>query len=106
MISKKRYEGYLLVDHSACHSKDIPIGLPKKLETATITCSHCPRVVIINPLRQRTRHHCFGCDKYICDSCALEKKLNGGKCKTYRQKLDEYSDKIEKHKQPIIISQK
>lgn len=39
-------------------------------ESATVTCSHCQRVVVLNPLRTRERHYCRKCDHYICDNPA------------------------------------
>jgi len=46
-------------------------------------------MVIINPLRNRERGYCSGCDRYICDNCTEIRSLNGGQCKTFRQLADE-----------------
>lgn len=62
MGSLQRHEGYLLIDNRA--SGD---GL---MESATVTCSHCHRIVVLNPDRTRPREYCSGCDHYICDGCA------------------------------------
>lgn len=61
MSSLRRHEGYLLVDNRVSGA-----GLE---ESPTITCSHCHRVVVINPQRTRPRQYCSGCDHYICDGC-------------------------------------
>jgi len=39
------------------------------LECATTTCSHCQRIVVLNPDRTRERGYCRKCDHYICDEC-------------------------------------
>lgn len=73
-------EGYLIVDHRASP------GLSERLaqragynpflcregrvfEAATLTCSHCKTVQIMNPERTRARGFCPKCNHYICDSC-------------------------------------
>lgn len=79
MNSKKRNEGYLLIDHSQSpgvseellQQSGIPgaaVGPGKVFEAATITCSHCQTMVILNPLRTRARNYCAKCDHYICDN--------------------------------------
>lgn len=81
MINKS-HDGYLVIDHRA--SPGIPeaiarsIGLDPKLcgegkimEAATLSCSHCRGVAIMNPLRTRERHYCPKCNHYICDGCAV-----------------------------------
>jgi hypothetical protein len=74
--------GYLHVDHSASPGlpEDIAIaaGYDPKLckegkvyEADTMSCSHCPNVVLKNPFRTRERHYCAKCGgHYICDPCA------------------------------------
>lgn len=74
--------GYLMVDHRA--SPGLPedvarasgydpklAGEGKLFEADTMTCSHCKVSVIKNPLRTRDRGHCFSCNHYICDICAI-----------------------------------
>lgn len=71
-----------MVDHRA--SPGLPEELARKLgmnpaecgegklfETASLTCSHCKTAVMKNPLRVRERAHCFKCDHYVCDLCAV-----------------------------------
>ena len=78
MSSLKRHEGYLLIDNRfgpgvseemvRASGKDAPIvGEGRMYESATITCSHCHTVVIINPDRSRPRNYCRKCDHYVCD---------------------------------------
>jgi len=61
------------------------------MEAHTITCSHCCRVFLFNPDRQREREWCWTCDHYICDGCAAVKAVVG--CKTFRQLMDEQDAK-------------
>lgn len=44
-------------------------------EAATITCRHCQTVLLRNPMRTRERAYCTGCDHYICDQCAVVRKV-------------------------------
>lgn len=64
-MSKPRREGWLYVDDRNSG------GL--LLESATVTCLHCNRVVVLNPDRKRPRGYCAKCDGYVCDSpeCGL-----------------------------------
>jgi hypothetical protein len=86
MPSLKRFEGVLMVDHRASPGlpKDFykPLGIDapavgegKMMEMATITCSHCKGVVVLNPERKRERGYCPKCDQYICDNCHAITKL-------------------------------
>lgn len=68
-----------MIDHRASPgiSSEVSIaaGLPADagrgvFESATVTCRHCQRIVILNPDRSRPREYCLGCNHYICDSCA------------------------------------
>ena len=71
MNSLKRHEGWLLVDHRDSPGVDLPSGMGQGLvEAPTYTCSHCCKVVIINPLRTRAREWCAKCDRVICDECS------------------------------------
>jgi uncharacterized paraquat-inducible protein A len=62
MFSKRSQEGWLMIDNRASGE-----GM---VESATITCSHCQTVVVLNPLRTRERGYCRKCDHYICDNPA------------------------------------
>jgi len=104
--SKKRQEGYLLIDNSFA-VKNSPNPYPTKndilrakaaghdfvgmttpvFESSTITCVHCNRVVVLNPNRTREREYCSLCDSYICDNCGLSRKL--GAPHLSRRELDD-----------------
>lgn len=81
MFTQKSREGYLLMDHQASPGLPRPmvektgladqLGEGKKLELATLTCGHCKTVAIKNPMRIRERGHCYKCNHYICDGCAV-----------------------------------
>ncbi len=88
MSSLRRHEGYLIIDHS--NSPGSPrsadpahVGPGMKFESATVTCSHCHAVVILNPDRSRPRHYCPKCDHYVCDKleCVVA-------CNPMKQTLD------------------
>ena len=94
IFSKRRHEGYLLKDHRAAG-----IGMPGEplfVEAPIVTCSHCQRQVVMNPLRTRDRAYCPKCDHYICDQCEGIRQLSGGECKTFKQVMDEVCEAAEK----------
>lgn len=79
MSSLRLHEGYLLIDNRfgpgvsaefvRASGKSVPIVPEGALyESATITCSHCHAVVILNPDRSRPRNYCAKCDHYVCDN--------------------------------------
>lgn len=95
MRTKRSHEGYLIIDHryspgvseefvraSGLHAP--VVGAGETFEAATVTCSHCQTMVILNPLRARPRNYCSRCDHYICDNpaCNLE-------CLPMRKVLDD-----------------
>jgi hypothetical protein len=97
MTSKRAREGYILIDHrDSPGSNDMlarKMGMPvvgagEKYESATICCSHCQRVVVLNPDRTRERGYCRKCDHYICDVCT-EHLHQTGICRPMKQVLDE-----------------
>lgn len=112
MSSLRRHEGYLLID-----SRNTP-GLPDDIlqkavpgapsyagrtmfETPTYTCSHCCRVVVMNPLRTRERDYCPGCDHYVCDSCGtIRRQL--GRCRTFKQIVEETQEQAVQQQSLII----
>jgi hypothetical protein len=106
MPSKRDREGYLLVDHRespgfTCEEATwgglepiaAMVGKGQKLEAPTYTCRHCQRQVIINPKRNRPHEYCSGCDHYLCERCALIRRVNGGECKPWRKVVEEYYKK-------------
>lgn len=112
MKSKRRHEGYLLIDNrnnegvseELIHSMGagLPVGCGRGMfEAPTVTCSHCQVIVIINPDRQRERAYCRKCDHYICDNCGAALALTGV-CKTFKQLIDETLEAAEKKHQIIL----
>jgi len=98
MTSKRSHEGVILLDSrdtpgltdAEVVSQGLPAGAGKGLfEAPTYTCSHCQRVVILNPKRNRERAYCTGCDHYICDDCGVRRAALGGQCKTFKQIMEE-----------------
>lgn len=75
MTSKRSQEGWLMIDDRASG------GL--LVEQATFTCAHCQRVTPLDPLRQRPRGYCAGCDRYLCDQPACN-----GQCRPMSKLLD------------------
>lgn len=113
MQSKGVSEGYLEIDHrdspglseGLAHRvgmDGLPVGKGQVLKTATITCSHCQRVLILNPLRTRERAWCSKCDGYICDWCAAALHQTGV-CRSFEQITDEFMDAAAKGK-PLVIN--
>lgn len=101
--SLRRHEGYLLVDNRnspgvpEALNQSAPLPLPVgaaagMFEAATITCSHCQQVLIVNPLRTRERAHCRKCDHYLCDKCGAI-AAQTGICRTFKQVIDELQEK-------------
>lgn len=98
MFSKKEREGYVLIDHRespgfscdempSAYRAGIPVGPGKMFEGATNTCSHCQRVVVMNPDRLRQRAWCSNCDHYICDQCGVTMKLTGV-CNSFERQIE------------------
>lgn len=93
MKTKRSREGYLLIDHRASPGvAELLVrraGLPGiagqgLFESATVTCSHCHAIVILNPNRSRPRGWCAACDAYVCDS----PRCNTGTCLPQNKLLD------------------
>lgn len=102
MFSRRETEGYVLIDHrdsmglteteriAARLSPLMPIGKGQVLKAPAFCCSHCDRVVVMNPLRNRSREVCFKCDRYICDDpCATNYALTG-ECRCRQKRIDEF----------------
>lgn len=104
MTSKRKHEGYLLIDNSfgpGISEADLA-RLPRKgpvpavpegskFEAPTITCSHCHTVVVINSLRTRARAYCVKCDHYICDVCGVV-SAQTKECRPLKAVLDEQQE--------------
>lgn len=106
--------GYLFVDHRASPGlpEDVALaaGYDPKLcregkiyEADTMACSHCPNVVLKNPLRERERHYCAKCSgHYICDPCAYMATLPDYVHTPFRQIIDMVKE--QQAKQPQLGS--
>ncbi len=97
MSSKRRKEGYLMIDNRVnegvpddmMRAAGLPAGSGKGLfESATISCSHCQALVVLNQDRTRERGYCRKCDSYLCDGCEALRAMSF-ECKTFNQTVDE-----------------
>ena len=103
MASKKRHEGYLLIDNRGspgvseefvrASGKDA-VAVPEgaMYEGAIITCNHCQAGVVLNPERKRVRNYCPKCDHYICDNCEAIRAV-AFECLPMRNKFDKLQEK-------------
>ena len=98
MTFRHAKEGYLLIDNRESpgvspefvhrSGQNAPIATSGTLyESATITCCHCNRVVILNPDRKRPRGYCAKCDHYVCDSSAC-----GLNCTPFRKLIEQLQE--------------
>lgn len=80
------------LDEIKASGKDVAgAGTRGLFESATNTCAHCHRQVILQPDRSRERGYCRKCDHYLCDECSLQLKL-GGDCAPMNMILDKVQD--------------
>ena len=105
MSSLQRHDGYFMLDNrespgvpdALMVAQGLPTGSGKHFfESACITCSHCERVVVLNPDRSRERGYCPKCDHYVCDQCETARVASGGACYPFKamvQDLLEHADK-------------
>ena len=88
MKTKRSGEAYILIDHRnspgishefvAKNKLDVPaVGAGQVFESAMSVCHCCGGDVILNPNRTREREWCMQHDAYMCDRCALTRKLSG-----------------------------
>jgi hypothetical protein len=94
MSSLRSKEGWLFVDDR------LSGGL--LTENPTYTCSHCNCVVVMNPLRNRERAFCRGCNSPICDACGVI-KARTLQCVTFNQKADIALTAAEAGRDPSLI---
>lgn len=98
MSSLKRHEGYLLLDNrnapvpqelidSATRAGKTVIASNGLFESATVTCSHCQAIVVLNPDRTRARGYCRRCDHYVCDKPDCNRE-----CRPLNAVLDELQE--------------
>lgn len=90
--------GELVVDQRNVEAP-LPPGTQRYLEAGTYTCTHCSRVVVMNPMRVRERYKCKGCNHHICDPCAAEMAA-GAACKTMQQKYEEHLERVTRQPEP------
>lgn len=101
MKTKRSQEGYLLIDHRFGYGLDASatihgaeaIGAGAIFESPTITCSHCQRVVVMNPARTRSRGYCPKCDHFVCDACEVN-RVKTGICRPFNQIIEEHQESI------------
>lgn len=93
IITENHNLGEIMVDHRNAAAPS-PFG-KDFIEMPTYTCSHCERVIVMNPARKRERYTCRGCNHMICDDCGAIKEQTG-KCRTFAQIVDEYLEQTEK----------
>lgn len=95
--SLRQGAGYLTIDHRdspgltpadvARSPGAIAVAGGTLLERDVLTCSHCQRAVVLEPLRTRDRGHCPKCDRYVCDPCEAIRAKSGA-CVPMTQTLD------------------
>lgn len=89
--------GYLEIDHrespgltpaQVAHMPGaLAVGRGDFLERDVKQCSHCQRMVVLEPARVRDRAVCPGCHHFICDGCETMRAASG-KCVPFLQVLD------------------
>jgi hypothetical protein len=104
MRTKRSDEAVILIDHRNSpgisqefvqrNRLDVPaVGAGQVFESAITVCHSCGGDVILNPNRSRDREWCMVHDAYLCDRCALRRKLTGS-CIPLRQKLVELFNRL------------
>lgn len=104
--SLKHGAGYLVIDHTnspgvtpadVAHIPGaVSVGEGQTLERDFMTCSHCERVIVLNPLRTRDRGYCQKCHAYVCDGCEDIRAATGA-CVPMKQVLDHAATVAEKY---------
>jgi hypothetical protein len=104
MRTKRSNEAYVLIDHrnspgiseEFVHANrlDAPaVGRGQVFESAIAVCHSCGGDIILNPNRTREREWCMEHDAYLCDACALRRKMTG-ECVPLRKKLVDLFNEI------------
>jgi hypothetical protein len=110
--SKRSLEGYVLIDNrnspgvpdEVVVSQGLKPGAGRGLfESASITCSHCEAIVVLNPDRSRSRGYCPKCDHYVCDACEAIRALSGGECYPYKARVEDAREALLKGEAPGIV---
>jgi len=111
MKTKRSHEGVLSIDHrespgitpELTRYTNLPRGAGQGLfETPTFTCNHCNHIVVMNPVRTRSRGYCGKCDHYICDRCEAI-RFQTGICLTHEEFLDDITEKALKDESKGVI---
>jgi hypothetical protein len=104
MRGKQSDEGYVLIDHRnspgisqefiVANNLDAPaVGAGQMFESAIAVCHACGGDIILNPNRTRAREWCMEHDAYLCDRCALTRKLTGS-CVPLKKRLFDLFERI------------
>lgn len=100
--SLKSHEGVIIVDNRDVGA--MPFNNNQAMqEIPAYTCSHCHRVVVLHPTRQRERAFCGKCNHRICDECEARRVAAGGECKTMNQIIEETQENAVKEQQQGLI---
>jgi hypothetical protein len=99
-MSKLTPGGYLMIDHrqspgiseeEAALTGAMPVGRGMLFQADTRRCGHCPRQIVLNPLRTRERGWCSKGDHYICDECNAVYAATGV-CRPWQKVIDDFID--------------
>jgi hypothetical protein len=105
MKSQRRREGLLTIDHRAGigmgAKADTALGHGTLFEAPTYTCSHCQRVVVVNPDRSRDRAYCRKCDHIICDQCEAQRVAAGWECIPFEKVADDMLERATRNLIPL-----
>jgi hypothetical protein len=92
--SKRSHEGWIVFDHRAGEGiGDGPLRGGSCFEAPTLTCGHCQRVMVVNPLRNRERGYCRKCDHYVCDECEVARVASGYECRSFERLIEEVQER-------------
>jgi hypothetical protein len=102
--TKRSNEAYLLIDHRnspgisqeyiQANKLDAPaVGAGQMFESAIAICHCCAGDIILNPGRTREREWCMEHDAYMCDRCAMMRKLTGS-CVPLAKRLQNIFNKL------------
>lgn len=102
MFNRRSLTSYLMIDHrnspgitpeqAALSPGAIPVGKGRLFEADTVNCSHCSRLIVLNPQRSRERGYCPKCDRHICDECEAVRVAAGGACRPWKKLIDDFID--------------
>lgn len=114
MKNLNSHTGYLIIDHSespGINENDVPQRLRSStsivkegeiFERDTKNCSHCERLIILEPKRVRERARCHYCNHYICDECDRMLRVTG-QCIPFKKVVDRAQELVERGEPLIII---